>query len=167
MMITSEEYQRALRHAAEQTGPVVADIICRWCGGRRIGTVSRRPRGLYLVSVVEEMEILGIELILRVHAQGKSWKHLVPSEMTEEQVERIIALVTRQPDYKPRTERITPAHQRWHALLDLFPDGLPDNRYQVTVGCPVHGRINFDSRQLRDAISQARKRIRFVVPLQT
>jgi hypothetical protein len=25
-MITSEEYQRAVRHAAEQTGPVVADL---------------------------------------------------------------------------------------------------------------------------------------------
>jgi hypothetical protein len=167
MMITSEEYQRALRHAAEQTGPVVADIICRWCGGRRIGTVSRRPRGLYLVSMVDELEILSIELILRAHAQGKSWKHLVPSEWTEEQVESVITLVTGQPDYKPRTERVPPAHQRWHALLDLYPDDLPANRYQVTVGCPVHGRITFDSRQLRDAIRHARKRIRFVVPLST
>ena len=162
-MITSEEYRRALGYAAEQTGPVVADVICRQCG-RRIGTVSRRPRGLYLVSMVDDLEIVGIELILRAHAQGKSWKHLIPLDWTEKQVEDLITFVTGQPDYRPRTNRVDPGHERWHALLDLFPGGLPDNRYRVTVACPTHGKISFDGRQLRGAISQVRKRIRFLVP---
>jgi hypothetical protein len=163
-MITFEEYRRALHSAAEQTGPVVADVICRQCGGRRIGTVSRRPRGLYLVSTVDDLEIVSIELILRAYAQGRSWKHLIPSEWTEKQVEQVIMLVTGQPDYQPRTKRVTPGRERWHALLNFFPDGSPANRYRVTVGCPTHGQISFDGRQLRDAISQRRKRVRFMVP---
>ncbi len=154
-------------HAAEQAGPVVADVLCGLCGGRRIGTVSRRPRGLYLVSQVEDLSIIGLELVLRAHHQGKPWKHLMPLEWTEAQVEQVITLMTGQPDYKPRTQRIAPGHQRWQALLDLLPDGLPDQRYQVTVACPKHGQIRFDSRRLRDAVSRTRRRIRFVVPSPT
>jgi hypothetical protein len=163
-MTTFEEYQRALRHADEQSGPIVADIICRQCGGRRIGTVLRRPRGLYLVSTVDDLEIVSLERTLRAHAQGKSWKHLIPSEWTEDQVERFITFITGQPDYQPRTKRVTPGRERWHALLGFFPDGSPANRYRVAVGCPTHGQISFDGRQLRDAISQRRKRIRFMAP---
>jgi hypothetical protein len=163
-MIKSEEYRRALRSAAEQSGPVVADVVCHQCSGRRIGTVSLRPRGLYLASTVDDLEVIRLDLILRAHAQGKAWKHLMPSEWTEEQVKRFIALMTGQPDHQPRTKRVIPGQQRWHALLDLFPDGLPANRYRVTVGCPTHGQISFDARQLRDAIFQTRKRIRFLVP---
>jgi hypothetical protein len=163
-MITFEEYRRALQSAADQTGPVVADVICRQCGKRRIGTVSRRPRGLYLVSTVDDLEIVSIELVLRAHAQGKSWKHLIPPELTEKQVEQLITFVTDQPDYQPRTKRVTPGRERWHALLDFFPDGSPVNRYRVVVGCPTHGQITFDGRQLRDAVFQRRKRVRFLVP---
>jgi hypothetical protein len=134
------------------------------CRGRRIGTVSRRPRGLYLVSQVEDLSIIGLELILRAHHQGKSWKHLVPEEWTEAQVEQVITLMTGQPDYKPRTERVAPGHQVWQALLDLLPDGLPDDHYHVTAACPTHGQIRFDGRRLRNAISRVRRRIRFVVP---
>ncbi len=148
-LVTAEEYRRAIRHAAEQAGPVVADIVCGGCGGRRIGTVSRRPRGLYLVSQVDDLEIVGLELILRAHHQGKPWKHLVPEEWTEAQVEQLISWATGQPDYKPRTARVTPAQQRWQALLDLLPDGLPEARYQVAVACPMHGEIRFDGRRLR------------------
>jgi hypothetical protein len=163
-MITSEEYRRALQSAADQTGPVVADIICRQCGERRIGTVSRRPRGLYLVSTMDDLEVVSIELILRAHAHGKSWKHLIPPEWTVKQVEQVITLVTGQPDYRPRTKRVTPGRERWHALLDFFPEGSPENRYRVAVGCPRHGQITFDGRQLREAVSQRRKRVRFLVP---
>jgi hypothetical protein len=163
-MITFEDYRRALRSAAEQTGPVVADVICRQCGGRRIGTVSRRPRGLYLVSMVDDLEIVSIELILRAHAQGKPWRQLIPREWTEKQVKHLIEFVTGQPDYRPRTNRVDPGRQRWHALLDLLPEGLPNDHYRVTVACPTHGKFSFDGRLLRDAISQVRKHIRFLVP---
>lgn len=129
--------------------------------------MSRQPRGLYLVSQVEDLSLLGLELILRAHHQGKPWKHLMPEEWTEAQVQQVIALMTGQADYKPRTQRIAPGHQRWHALPDLLPDGLPDQRYQVTVGCPKHGEIRFDSRHLRDAVARTPRRIRFVVPSST
>ena len=163
-LVTAEEYRRALDHAAEQRGPVVADVLCGRCGGRRIGTVSRRPRGLYLVSQVDDLEIVSLELVLRAHHQSKPWKHLVPEGWTEAQVEQVITLVTSQPDYKPRTERVAPGHERWRALLDLLPDGLPEQRYQVAVACPEHGVIRFDGRRLRDAIARTRRRVKFVVP---
>jgi hypothetical protein len=126
--------------------------------------VWRRSRGLYLVSQVEDLSILAIELILRAHHQGKPWKHLMPEGMTEAQIEQVITLMTTQPDYKPRTARVDPGHERWRALLDLFPDGLPEQRYQVAVACPRHGVIRFDGRRLRDAVTRTKRRIRFIVP---
>ncbi len=130
-LVTAEEYRRAIRHAAEQAGPVVADIVCGGCGGRRIGTVSRRPRGLYLVSQVDDLEIVGLELILRAHHQGKPWKHLVPEEWTEAQVEQLISWATGQPDYKPRTAPVR----------DSITNLITAAEHAPGLACPHHSRL--------------------------
>jgi hypothetical protein len=163
-VITADEYRSAVHNAQNQVGPVVADIICLSCN-RRVGNVSRRPRGLYLESKLEDLGVLGIERILHAHDTGRSYDHLTPEGWSKEQVERVIEFVTSDPNYKPRLERIKPGHKLQQALIDLFPPGLPDDRYWATVICRVHGNLAFDTRPLRKAIeTTARGRIRFVVP---
>jgi hypothetical protein len=163
-VITVDEYRNAVSNAQNQVGPVVADIICPSCN-RRVGNVSRRPRGLYLESKLEDMAMLGIERILHAHDTGRSYDHLTPEGWSKEQVERVIDFATSDPNYKPRLERLDPGHKLMHALIDLHPPGLPDARYEATVMCRAHGNITFDTRPLRKAIENTiRGRLRFVVP---
>ena len=163
-MISSDEYRAAVSHAQNQAGPIVADIICRSCN-TRVGKVSRRPRGLYLESKLEDMTVLGMERILHAHDTGRSYDHLTPEGWTKEQVEQAIEFATSDPNYKPRLERIDPGYKVKSALIDLFPENLPDASYQATVMCRLHGNLSFDTRPLRKAIEAVpRRRIRFVVP---
>lgn len=163
-VISTDEYRAAVSNAQNQVGPIVADIICPWCN-RRVGNVSRRPRGLYLESKLEDMAILGIERILHAYDTGRSCDHLTPEGWTKEQVDRTIEFVTSDPNYKPRLQRIRPGYKLRQALIDLFPEDLPDGYYLVTVMCKVHGDLSFDTRPLRKAIEATlRRRVRFVVP---
>ena len=138
-MITAEEYARAVRHAQNQVGPVVADIICR-THEKRIGNVSARPRGLYLGSTLEDMSVFGIEKILDARDTGKSYEHLTPDGWNAEMIERTIAFITQAPDYQPRANRIEAGTRVLHALLDLLPEDLPAEQYKVTVLAQHTGR---------------------------
>lgn len=132
-------YQLAVREAERQGGSVAGNVICGACGTRYIGTVWRKPRGLLLVSAVEDMEALGIERILRAHDTGRAYEHLTPPGWTAEQVERLIRYATSQPDYKPRRSRLKPGLRRLTSLIDFLPAGLPDEDYRTSALCSVHG----------------------------
>jgi hypothetical protein len=165
-MITVDQYLEAVYHAQKQKGPVVADIICRLCN-QRVGNVSRRPRGLYLESKLEDITTLGIEMILRAHDRGQRYDYLTSDGWTEDQVEQIIQVMTSMPDYKLHLERVRPGHRLNHFLIDLFPADSTEEHHRATVMCRLHGNIQIDTRPLRQAIATSmRGKIRFVVPYQ-
>jgi hypothetical protein len=163
-MINRNEYEQAIREAERQHGRIVATVVCGACGARVVGTLWDKPRGLLLISQVESTELMAIELLLRAHDTGRPYEHLTPDGWTSEQVENLIRFATSQLDYQPRTSRVQPYFSRRVSLIDSPPMGMTSQAYTTSVLCPIHGTINFDSRELRDAVARRKtKKTRYVV----
>lgn len=139
--MTDNLYGKALDEAERQSGPVVLSVVCEACGedGRRtvMATVSKRPRGLFYSTERESLDVLGFEMMRRRAARGGE----VPA--------RFRALLD---IAGGRESRVSPAKQRWRALLD-HPD--TQQAGDLPAWCSRHGEAKAHVSALIDLVRAA------------
>ena len=102
-------------------------LVCGLCGSRRIGTVSRRARGLYYESSREDTSLLAIDLAHRARSLGR------PYDRSWEPVLRL---------KEPSTAPIDAGRQRVHALLDFYAEDSRGMQGSLTAFCPKHDQLS-------------------------